>query len=757
MNRKTIIACIAVLAGLAAIVAVAVFFLYSGAEETKSASLASESRTGLLSAVPSDAVMVVGFSDFRTACSLLTDTSGCFHYFTGGLESSALQRFLAKVQADGPLRSSRSVLSLHYNGSLVPLMAIDAGRAGAETDGWVRGFMAEADSAGLSVSLLDCSGLADVKTYLHRRNILLLSTSDVLTKSSARHIEKGISVLDSDGFADCAEASGGSENTVYFSCSEIGKFFTGIADRAVYRYADFLKKFSGWSCFSVVQSGQEHLRLDGTFFSDRGVEDFVNVFKGYSPVRSEVASVLPSYTIFFASLPLGDVSSYISSADAFADGAGRLGKIEADRSQLQKRSGISPVQWASTLGVKEVAAAFFKAGGDVEKVLLMKMGSNDMDTVFRDVDPSSGRDSSPKVCAYPYGGFAASVFGPFFSLPDESRFTYIDGWIVVGSEAAVSEYVAGRALEYPLSAYVSDAAIQPDFMTGDKYFVSYLSVAEGSGVLADIFNRSYSAALEKYSGGYSYVPLSFCIARDKSGGVSASAETFRVQVMKSKAPVFERDTVVTVSKGPFKVKNSGTGKMNLFYQQDNMYLCLKEVGGKGLWGVEFHSPICGNAGTIDYFANGKLQILFASGSKLYLIDRLGRYVSPFPVDLGKDILLGPGIYDFNGNRKYNVMILHKDNTIEMYNLQGRRPQQWKTITAKETIKGLPEAVKVAGSTYWVVRTSIQTLIYGFYGGEPLTVFEGDRMIRSDSSVVPAEGASVKVVCYDGKTHVIKLT
>ena len=227
--------------------------------------------------------------------------------------------------------------------------------------------------------------------------------------------------------------------------------------------------------------------------------------------------------------------------------------------------------------------------------------------------------------------------------------------------------------------------------------------------------------------------------------------------MKSKAPVFERDTVVTVSKGPFKVKNSGTGKMNLFYQQDNMYLCLKEVGGKGLWGVEFHSPICGNAGTIDYFANGKLQILFASGSKLYLIDRLGRYVSPFPVDLGKDILLGPGIYDFNGNRKYNVMILHKDNTIEMYNLQGRRPQQWKTITAKETIKGLPEAVKVAGSTYWVVRTSIQTLIYGFYGGEPLTVFEGDRMIRSDSSVVPAEGASVKVVCYDGKTHVIKLT
>ena len=55
---------------------------------------------------------------------------------------------------------------------------------------------------------------------------------------------------------------------------------------------------------------------------------------------------------------------------------------------------------------------------------------------------------------------------------------------------------------------------------------------------------------------------------------------------------------------------------------------------------------------------------------------------------------------------------------------------------------------------WTIETTQQTGIV--YGGEPLTVFEGDRMIRSDSKVIPGEGASVKVVCYDGKTHTIKL-
>jgi hypothetical protein len=91
----------------------------------------------------------------------------------------------------------------------------------------------------------------------------------------------------------------------------------------------------------------------------------------------------------------------------------------------------------------------------------------------------------------------------------------------------------------------------------------------------------------------------------------------------------------------------------------------------------------------------------------------------------------------------------------MYNLKGRKPAAWKGITADETIKDLPEAVKVDGSTYWVVRTSIQTLIFPFYGGDPLTVFEGDRKIRPDSKVVPVKGG-VQVTRYDGRTVTVDI-
>jgi hypothetical protein len=254
--------------------------------------------------------------------------------------------------------------------------------------------------------------------------------------------------------------------------------------------------------------------------------------------------------------------------------------------------------------------------------------------------------------------------------------------------------------------------------------------------------------------GAEYSPMIFSVAPGKNSP-SLSMDVLKLQLQKTKAPAFERDTTVVVPKGPFEVKNSGTGKMNRFYQNSHLSLCLSE-DGKDLWGIPFKEALCGRASNVDYFANGKLQIIFGAGSKVYILDRLGRFVSGFPVDLKKDILLGPDVYDFNGTRKYNIMVLHKDNTIEMYNLKGQKPASWKGISAPETVKSLPEKITVGGSSFWVVRTSVQTLIYPFYGGDPLTTFAGDQMIRPDSEIKALDGTTVEAVCYDGKRRTVKL-
>ena len=148
-------------------------------------------------------------------------------------------------------------------------------------------------------------------------------------------------------------------------------------------------------------------------------------------------------------------------------------------------------------------------------------------------------------------------------------------------------------------------------------------------------------------------------------------------------------------------------------------------------------------------------MIFASGSKLYLIDRLGRMVRPFPVDLGKPVLLGPKIYDFNQNRKYSAMVLHTDNTLGLYDMQGKPLETWKGFETDETIKALPELLEVNSALYWVVTTSRQTVICDFTG-RPVADFSGSMMLRPGVEIKRSAADKVEVETYDGKVWVLDL-
>lgn len=180
--------------------------------------------------------------------------------------------------------------------------------------------------------------------------------------------------------------------------------------------------------------------------------------------------------------------------------------------------------------------------------------------------------------------------------------------------------------------------------------------------------------------------------------------------------------------GPFKVRNSATGKTNLLQRKDGN-LSLTDETGTRQWHLAFDTPLAGHAQAIDFFHNGKLQYLFISGNRQYLIDRLGRFVDKGAASLAKPVLEGPAVYDFNKSGKLNIIVLNTDNTIDMYDLHGVKPTNWKGITASEPIQGLPEYSEMEGKSYWLVRTCSSTLLFGFYGGEPLKTASGMRTME----------------------------
>lgn len=726
MSRNSLIYCLVALVVLMAGTAAAVAFLYSGtSSQGQKTEVPEDGRYVLLSAIPSDAALVGYFSHASRAPFIDFDEYGF------------------------PM-----AVSLHYSGSLETLYVFDAGKASGTPSDKAAGLIEHAERMGLSVEYIDGSSVADSRMELSERSLILAGTSSNVLKSARRHIGKGVSILDASGFSSVLDRVHGGD-ALFVSNAHASELMPSLTRWKPASCSTFMTRLSDWMAFDIGRLDDKGVALVGSSLHASDLSDFMSVLKNVDPSVPAVSGIVPSYAMTVLSLPMKNTSGYVDAYRLHADSRQTLQKVLARCKALGAAAGVDPLEFVQRMDVREVATASFVCGSSLERVNIMKVGKPDVQLIFKGTEVQSLDGYKPEVHPYLYTAFSASLFGDVFSLKDETCFTYIDGYIISGSRTAVEEYVSGRALEYTLKEYLSDAGLDDLSYGGPCPFVAYMSFTADRRMIESLVPETFMDLTSTLRKDGDFVPVIVRASKVRKG-LTLSLTLDNIKLQKIRSSEHERDTLVAVPEGPFRVKNSGTGRMNLFYQQDNMYLCLKEEDGKGLWGVPFSHRICGSAQTVDYFANGKLQILFGAGKELYLIDRLGRFVSGFPVGLEKEILVGPDVYDFSGSRKYNVMVLHKDNTIEMYNLKGVRPTSWKGITAREKIKGLPQRIDLGSSTFWVVRTSLQTLIFPFEGGQPLTVYEGDKRIRPDSEVKVMDSANVQVMCYDGKQRTVRL-
>ena len=703
MNKKgTLIAIVAIALMLAGI-AWAVSRLYR-AEKPRQKTDSTEYP--LLRAVPADAAAVFCFDGTPKARHAIADSTGILRAFIAP-ESPALMAYLSKAGA------SRMAVSLHNSGSLVPLVASE---------------MEPVDSAAL-VSFESLAARAGLKTAF-QDGLLLASTSETLLNAAKRALDAGVCILEAPGLPELTGRIGGSA-VAFLSARQTPKILQVWSTARIRRYSDFVRTAADWTALEFAEADEKHVVLKGTAACPEKGTSFLSALRGLKMPAASFPDALPYFADYAVSIPIGDVSSYLERYRSFQDAKGKLTPYNK---ALKDKAGrdMAPEQWAQHFQLKEVVRASYQFDGIREDILLVRTG--------RDIPAGSN----------PYRGNLATLFGGLFDVVDTVCVSLPGHWTVMGSAPAAGPFSDKKFLDYPLRERLSDAGLS--LPAG---IVAYASVSDYPAVLTDLFSKAPAGALETYVTGSAYAPA--LAGMDLSSGQPDIRLSLDKRALKgNKVQVLERDTTVVIPAGPFPVMNSGTGKTNSFYQNANLFLCLNDENGKGVWGVPFKQSICGYVESIDYYNNGKIQFLFAAGSGLYLIDRLGRFVGGFPVDLGKPVLLGPQVYDFTGAKGYTAMVLHKDNALEMYNLHGRKPDGWKGIYAPETVKALPELLEIKDKKYWVVRTSIRTLVYGFDGGDPLTREDGGKMIRPDSQITPNSRGGLTVDCYDGKTRDIKL-
>ena len=701
-KRSTIVSLVAAAVLLAGII-VAIVKLYSDTSVRENE--ASESiPTGwtLLRAVPSDAAAVLVLDGSSTASRILADSTGLLK----GFLAPKNPEFMTFLQTLG---RKKLAVSLHNSGSLVPLVVAQV----EEGDTLARKMAAQ---AGLKTSW--------------KEGFLLASRSETFVGAAVRHLEEGHSLLGTRRLKDLVGHLSG-HAILLLSHAHADKLLQVYAGKP-YQKASFVKGLTAWSGW-VLQEDKDQLLLKGTALEGEGWESYFAAFKGAPASAPEFPEVVPYYTATAVSVPIGDPEAYLASRRKEEDGKGRLGTYSKD---LKAKAGrpMSPEEWFRSLQPRELVKISFYSGEKLREAILVRSSR----------DLKLGAES-----ANPYRGCLALVAGESFAAVDTVCASIGNRWSAYADVPTLKALQEKSVKEYPLKSRLSDASVS--LPSG---FVAYASLTDAGDLPSGLLAASLAAPVKEFALGAGYAPATASL--DLSGDLPAMRIQLQTKTLKgNKVQVQERDTTVVVPSGPFPVTNFQTGKTNYLYQNSHLSVCLQDENGKDVWGIPFKEPFCGRVRDVDFYKNGKIQFLFAAGDKLYLLDRLGKWVNGFPVKLPKPVLLGPDVYDFTGIGGYTVMVLHKDNTLERYNLHGQKPEGWKGIRAPETVKDLPELIQVGGKNYWVVRTSIRTLVYPFAGGENLLKEEGGKMLRPDTQLkISSKGVSGE--CYDGRNREYKL-
>ncbi len=145
-------------------------------------------------------------------------------------------------------------------------------------------------------------------------------------------------------------------------------------------------------------------------------------------------------------------------------------------------------------------------------------------------------------------------------------------------------------------------------------------------------------------------------------------------------------------------KNHYTQKWEIAVQDENLNLYLISSDGEILWKRKLQEAVIGSIRQIDLFKNNKLQLLFNTKSKLFLIDRKGRDVGTYPMALKQKTSLPLSLFDYENNRNYRIL-LSCGKQHYMYDKNGKIINGWKLKQTKSKALYPAEHFVVGGRDY----------------------------------------------------------
>jgi hypothetical protein len=513
--------------------------------------------------------------------------------------------------------------------------------------------------------------------------ILVVSESMILVEDAIRSIKHGSPLLQNASFMKVFKAADPSADAnIFINFKRLPDMLSLVVNQL---FAKELKMFGGFGSWSEsdLRIKPEGMAFTGMAYEPDSINSYLKLFADQTPQKINVTNFLPDNTAFFLYYGIDDFDKFSKGYRNYLSGNKSLFDFEKTLATLSASTNIDIEEDIFSWLGKEICLAYAQSNSeDFKQNAYLILRTTDMeaaDAKLKEIQSKSNPAAEIiefqkyKIENLGLTDFFPKIFGNLASSITNSFYVEIDEYVIFANEAG--------ALKHFINSYMGGK-----ILAKNANFIQFMEqFSENTNVMTYFnFKRSNNlwktfSSPEMYKEMEAYVDTiakfeCFGYQLNVNGNYFATNAYLKYNPKKDLKSSGLVETLLdsTFTFRPQVASNHLTKEKEIILQDDAHNLYLMNKGGEILWKRNLGEKILGKIHQVDCYKNGKLQYLFNTATKLYLVDRNGGDVKGFPVSLVGKACAGLSLMDYENNKSYRILIPFTNGKVLNYDIYGKQ-------------------------------------------------------------------------------------
>jgi hypothetical protein len=428
------------------------------------------------------------------------------------------------------------------------------------------------------------------------------------------------------------------------------------------------------SVFLDFNMTPESVTVNGTLLDEKSRNTWFNFFEKLEPQPQTLQAIFPSESYSSSFFSYNDFDQLQRNIDSvgYASESSELAKAIF---RTTKEIGVFETPQGSGIALKSI---------DISATYETLSGFQNELTSFRSVP----------IFEFTEPSLFNDAFGPLLPKISPIKFISLGDYLIFSDSEKV--------LQLTISNYFNKNTLETNLLyeTLQKSLSDEVSVQTyiNNHRLAELLNLQFKTTVEGSELG-AYKLSGIQLVKDDNI-MHINSVLQKSKPKPSKSLISEEFNLVLpedIVMGPIFVSNYKTKEKDILAQdiKNNLYL----ISNKGvvLWRKPLKGAIFGAVEQVDLYKNGRLQLVFSTPNRVYVIDRNGKNVGNFPLEFKDKITQPVAVFDYDKKRDYRFLITQSSSLL-MYDLNGTSVKGFK-YKSSQLIGKQPKHIRHRGKDF----------------------------------------------------------